>query len=644
MKLCLKSFFLFFWIPAFAGLTGFAGMTSFAISGGAEPVGSCQRAFSTNGIRSFFSQVENINRYAGQQGYLLFTEQASFYRMSTVYRKVSESLGQRFKLLYWQQFHGSTKEFKELRGYVLNERGEFKEEYRAMEGYARLADEHFAGDMQKTFLNVSAVLDKAIFKSAGWQQFHGSTKEFKELRGYVLNERGEFKEEYRAMEGYARLADAYFAGDMLKTFKNVSAVLDKAIFKSAGWQQFHGSTKEFKELRGYVLNERGEFKEEYRAMEGYARLADAYFAGDMLKTFLNVSAVLDKAIFKSAGWQQFHGSTKEFKELRGYVLNERGEFKEEYRAMEGYARLADAYFAGDMLKTFLNVSAVLDKAIFKSAGWQQFHGSTKEFKELRGYVLNERGEFKEEYRAMEGYARLADAYFAGGMQKTFINVSAVLDKAIFESAGWQLFQGSTKEFKELRGYVLNERGEFKEEYRAMEGYARLADEHFAGGMQKTFINVSAVLDKAILKSAGWQLFQGSTKEFKELRGYVLNERGEFKEEYRAMEGYARLADEHFAGGMQKTFINVSAVFGGYRHIKELEWKSFNGTTNEYRQLTLFFKNTQLEDIQGRDGQKKVAQLIFNNQLQRTYINVSTLRKILFADPAHFNALKWFKPS
>ena len=309
MKLCLKSFFLFFWIPAFAGLTGFAGMTSFAISGGAEPVGSCQRAFSTNGIRSFFSQVENINRYAGQQGYLLFTEQASFYRMSTVYRKVSESLGQRFKLLYWQQFHGSTKEFKELRGYVLNERGEFKEEYRAMEGYARLADEHFAGDMQKTFLNVSAVLDKAI-----------------------------------------------------------------------------------------------------------------------------------------------------------------------------------------------------------------------------------------------------------------------------------------------------------------------------------------------LKSAGWQLFQGSTKEFKELRGYVLNERGEFKEEYRAMEGYARLADAYFAGGMQKTFINVSAVFGGYRHIKELEWKSFNGTTNEYRQLILFFKNTQLEDIQGRDGQKKVAQLIFNNQLQRTYINVSTLRKILFADPAHFNALKWLKPS
>ena len=467
---------------------------------------SCQRAFSKNEIRSFFSQAENINRYAGQQGYLLFAEQASSIVMNTLFQKVSESLGQRFKLLYWQQFRGSTKEFKELRGYVLNKKGEFKEEYRAMEGYARLADEHFAGSMYKTFANVSAVLDKVIFKSAGWQEFRGSTKKLLELRGYVLNARSDFKEEYRGMEGYARLADEHFAGNMLRAFMNVSAVLDKVIFKSAGWQQFRGSTKEFKELRGYVLNARSDFKEEYRGMEGYARLADEHFAGNMLRAFMNVSAVLDKVIFKSAGWQAF--------------------------------------------------------------------------------------------------------------------------------------QGSTKELLELRGYVLNKKGEFKEEYRAMEGYARLADEHFAGNMLRAFMNVSAVLDKVIFKSAGWQAFQGSTKELLELRGYVLNKKGEFKEEYRGMGGYARLADEHFAGSMYKTFANMSAVFGGYRNIKKMEWKKFNGITKEYRELILFFKNTPLEDIQGLDGQKKVAQLIFNNQLRRSYMNVSTLREILFADPALFKALKW----
>ena len=36
---------------------------------------------------------------------------------------------------------------------------------------------------------------------------------------------------------------------MMKAFKNVSSVLSTEVFKRLGWQQFHGTTKEFKDLR-----------------------------------------------------------------------------------------------------------------------------------------------------------------------------------------------------------------------------------------------------------------------------------------------------------------------------------------------------------------------------------------------------------
>ena len=156
--------------------------------------------------------------------------------------------------LVWQGFKGSTKEFRELRSKILDEKGELREEYIGMDGYARFAedhyarvinknkeDEHYAGDMQKAFINVSAVLDKDRLDKLAWQGFNGLTTEYRELRSKILDEEGEPFPEYIGMEGYARFADEYYArvinkdkedehyaGDMHKAFKNVSAVLGKA--------------------------------------------------------------------------------------------------------------------------------------------------------------------------------------------------------------------------------------------------------------------------------------------------------------------------------------------------------------------------------------------------------------------------------
>ena len=340
-----KSFFLFVFFL----------YSAFVIGGSAGSVRSCQRAFSTNEIQLFFSQAENINRYVGQQGYLLFAEQSPVQRMDTVFQTVSKSLGQRFKLLNWQSFRGSVKEFKELISLILNERGDFKKEYRTMRGYVRLSDEYFGGNMKRAFENVSAVLSKAVFKSAGWQQFRGSTKEFKELISYVLNERGDFKEGYRTMRGYVRLSDEYFGGNMKRAFENVSAVLSKAVFKSAGWQQFQGFTKEFKELRSSILNERGNFKKEYRTMRGYVRLSDEYFGGNMKRAFESISAIFGFARTKELGWQSFYGTTTEYRHLVLFFKNTQ---LEDIQGLGGQKKVARLIFNNHLRRAYDNVSSL----------------------------------------------------------------------------------------------------------------------------------------------------------------------------------------------------------------------------------------------------------------------------------------------
>ena len=172
MKLFLKTFFLFLcclfavFLPLKLGVWVYAGAVS-----------ACPTAFITHEeIRLFFAHPENIRKYSGQKGYLHFAEQTDPRSMYSAFRKVAQALGKDFKHLNWQPFKGNTRRFREIRRFVLNEEGQFKEEYKTMEGCARLATELFQGNMFKTFMNVSAVLDKKIFKQAGWQPFKHSIK------------------------------------------------------------------------------------------------------------------------------------------------------------------------------------------------------------------------------------------------------------------------------------------------------------------------------------------------------------------------------------------------------------------------------------------------------------------------------------
>ena len=293
--------------------------------------------------------------------------------MDYVFKSISRALGKKFKVLNWQQFQGTTQEFRALKPQILDHQGNFKETYRGMEGYARFADQFYNGNMLNTYKNVSAVLDKQTFKQSGWQAFKGSTQEFRLVKTQVLDHQGNFKETYLGMEGYARFADEFYNGDMFKTYKNVSAFLDKWVLKKSGWQIFQGSTQEFRALKDQILDHQGNFKETYLGMEGYARFADEFYKGDLFKAFTNMSAVLDKQVLKKSGWQIFQGSTQEFRALKAQILDHQGNFKVEYQGMEGYAKFADQFYKGNMIKTFQNVSAVFGGfKKYQTAGMEGF--------------------------------------------------------------------------------------------------------------------------------------------------------------------------------------------------------------------------------------------------------------------------------
>ena len=430
-----------------------------------SPSSSCRKAIKRGIIRSkLFNPDESIKQqYIGQEGQALFADRYFDGKMQRTFVNVSAAINsQEMRRLGWRQFQGSTEEFRQLRGKLFNPDGSIKQQYIGqMEGYPLFADEYFDGKMQKTFLNVSAALSSQEMRRLGWQAYTGSTEEFRQLRGKLFNPDGSIKQQYIGqMEGYPLFADEYFDGKMQKTLQNVSAVLSKQEMELLGWKQFQGSTEEFRQLRGKLFNPDGSIKRRYIGqMEGYPLFADRYFNGQMQQIFTNVSAVLSSQEMRRLGWQQFQGSTEDFRRLRGELFNPDGSIKQQYIGQaEGYPLFADEHFDGEMRRTFHNVSAALSKQEMERLGWQQFHGSTEKFRQLRSKLFNPDGSIKQEYIGQaEGYPLFADEYFDGQMSRTFQNVSAVLSRQEMKRLGWQAYLGSTEEFRQLRGKPLQPR-------------------------------------------------------------------------------------------------------------------------------------------------------------------------------------------
>ena len=109
---------------------------------------------------------------------------------------------------------------------------------------------------------------------------------------------------------------------------------------------------------------------------------------------------------------------------------------------------------------------------------------------------------------LDKYLAVSQVLFAGDMKKAFLNISAVAKMTNQPMPeGWQQFQGSTAEFAKIEAILAKTEA-------GIEGYLKMANEAFAGDMQKAFGNISAVAKMTNQPMPeGWQAFQGSTAEF-----------------------------------------------------------------------------------------------------------------------------------
>ena len=605
---------------------------------------------STTEFRSLRSKIldskGNIKiNFLGMSGCARFADKHYDGDMAKAYINISAVLDKTQKQkLNWQKFQGSAEAFRNLTEKILDTEGNIKTEFLGMEGYAQFADAFYNGDMSKTYLNISAVLDQKTKQELYWQQFQGTTTEFRELRNKILDTEGNIKPVFLGKEGYTQFADAFYNGDMSKTYKNISAILDKKTKQELYWQQFQGTTKEFRELRSKILDLNGNIITKFLGTSGYARFANAFYNGDMSKTYINISAVLDQKTKQELYWQQFQGTTKEFRELRNKILDSKGNIKTQFLGMSGYLLLADTFYNGNMLKAFKDVSAVLDKKTKQELHWQQFQGTTKEFRNLRNKFLDSKGNIKTQFLGMSGYILLADAFYNGDMKKAHINISTLLNKKGKQRLNWRQFPGTTTEFRNLRSKILDSKGNIKTQFMGMSGYILLADTFYNGDMIKTYKNISAILDKKEKRELHWQQFQGTTTEFKKLRDKILDPKGNVKIEFLGMKGQAQFADTHQEGDMAKTYKNISTVLGGAQAIEQsgLGWKVFQGSVKQFYALKDFFKAYDIESLKGEKGQKLVATEVFNGDEKKACHNVSILREELLDNPSDFPELRWLR--
>ena len=170
-------------------------------------------------------------------------------------------------------------------------------------------------------------------------------------------------------------------------------------------------------------------------LDKYLAVSQVLFAGDMKKAFGNISAVAKMTNQPMPeGWQAFQGSTAEFAKIEAILAKTEA-------GIEGYLKMANEAFAGDMKKAFLNISAVAKMTNQPMPeGWQQFQGSTAEFAKIEAILAKTEA-------GIEGYLKMANEAFVGDMQKAFRNISAVAKMTNQPMPeGWQAFQGSTAEF------------------------------------------------------------------------------------------------------------------------------------------------------------------------------------------------------
>ena len=150
-----------------------------------------------------------------------------------------------------QQLFSSSKEEIDTK---LANKDQFIRDYKGQAGYLRFTEElSNINNMNTAYKEVSARLNKQDIQKLEWQGYNGNSIDYKEERDQVLTPNGKVRPEYIGSEGYALYAEQYHSGDMLKSYKNVSAVLDQKDMQKLEWQAYQGQSIDYKKEQPQIL-------------------------------------------------------------------------------------------------------------------------------------------------------------------------------------------------------------------------------------------------------------------------------------------------------------------------------------------------------------------------------------------------------
>ncbi|MCI5065217.1 hypothetical protein MRY87_05800 [bacterium] len=393
----------------------------------------------------------------GIWGYIAFAEAVCGGNMSLAFTNMSvlcKAAGVSFRDLGWpSQFKGTSSEYREEIRWVKENFSsltaadecvpqeepftEIPTNLRGLWGYIAFAEAKYGGDMQRAFMNMSALCKAAgmNFKMLGWpSKFNGNSSTYRqEIHWLKQNFSSLVSEEcpiqgkrcavlpkfLKGLWGYIAFAEAEYGGDMQKAFSNMSALCKAAglEFKELGWpNQFHGNSRTYRRKIRWLSENFSSLTEKkcrsqqktFRALPkslrgvwGCVAFAEVEYDGDMQKAFSNMSALCKAANldFQELEWpSQFHGSSttyrhkirwirENFSHLTGGETKEEEKFTtlpESLRGLWGYIAVAEVEYKGDLHRAFTNMHALCEGAEleFKQLKWPQiFRGNTAEYRE-----------------------------------------------------------------------------------------------------------------------------------------------------------------------------------------------------------------------------------------------------------------------
>lgn len=186
-----------------------------------------------------------------------------------------------------------------------------------------------------------------------------------------------------------------------------------------------------------------------------------------------------------------------------------------------------------ILLSVVNTAVAVDKPISKCQ--KQFSTNRRNrltSKDIRLIFSNP--ENIDKYTHQDGYIFFSEEYYNGDMPKAYGAVLGALGRDQFESLYWQVFYGTTRQFKSLRKklIVAEEESNLYEEkdfvldkditrhkvvyskYVGMDGLVTLAEADFRGHMDVAYRNVALVLSPLEFKQLKWWEFRGNTTEYR----------------------------------------------------------------------------------------------------------------------------------